>query len=677
MRKQIFLGFLVFHLFSFLAIPARAQIGTWRNYLAYYDIQQIQAAGDDIFVLASNSLYQYNKNDQSITTYDKISGMSDIGISHIKWCQAAKRLVAIYDNSNIDLIETDGSITNVSDIYLKPVVGGKTIHGLAVKDHFAYLAIDFGVVKLNVRKAEISESYVLGVAVDNLVIEESNIYAHCTTGEVLTADLSQNLIDPNNWTKTDTAPSFEEDMTDYNTYYPQVATLKPNGPMHNVFGFMTLVNNKLYTANGSTSNESHSYNVPIQVFDGSDWEIYETDFSEKIGGVLFRGTNSLAVDPTNDNHVFAGGISGMCEYLNGQLVNFYNNDNSPIEPYNGRSKNHQLVTGLKFDKNSDLWILNSQAPTASLIKFSDGVFTKYNHPEYMKLTDGGISNKSNTDLQGIIFDSNDQMWFTNDSWMLPALYHYDPLLDTVTAYESFINQDGTTVTIGGGVKCVTEDMSKNIWIGTNVGPLMLERSEIENGGSVFTQVKVPRNDGTNYADYLLSGIDVEQIAVDGAGRKWFATNGNGVFLISADNLTQLQHFTEENSPLLSDIVLSLAINKETGEVFFGTDKGLCSYISDATDPSEEMSIDNVWAYPNPVGPDYTGNITIQGLSLNADVKILSVNGALVAEGRSTGGTFTWDGRDRSGSRVASGVYIVATATSEGQKGTVCKIAIVR
>jgi flagellar hook assembly protein FlgD len=90
-----------------------------------------------------------------------------------------------------------------------------------------------------------------------------------------------------------------------------------------------------------------------------------------------------------------------------------------------------------------------------------------------------------------------------------------------------------------------------------------------------------------------------------------------------------------------------------------------------------MTKDNIWAYPNPVTPDYNGLITIVGLSYNADVKIVSSSGTLIAEGKSNGGTFTWDGNDRHGNRVSSGVYMVATATSDGKKGTVCKIAIVK
>jgi len=189
-------------------------------------------------------------------------------------------------------------------------------------------------------------------------------------------------------------------------------------------------------------------------------------------------------------------------------------------------------------------------------------------------------------------------------------------------------------------------------------------------------VKVPRNDGSDYVDYLLSGVNISHIAIDGGNRKWIATTGAGAYLISADNMTQIHNFTKENSKLISNSIYSIAINHQTGRTYFLTDIGLCSYLSDATESATEMSKDNVYAYPNPVTPDYTGLITIVGLSYNADIKIVSSNGALIAEGRSNGGSFTWDGKDKNGDRVASGVYMVIAATSEGKKGTVCKIAVI-
>ena len=127
----IVLSFLIFHL-SFS--PARAQVGTWRNYLAYHDVQQICKADNELFVLASNDLYQYNLDDASITTYDKVNGLSDTRITHIAWNKKAKRLIAVYENSNIDLIEPDGDIINISALYTQSITEDKTVTAISIDD---------------------------------------------------------------------------------------------------------------------------------------------------------------------------------------------------------------------------------------------------------------------------------------------------------------------------------------------------------------------------------------------------------------------------------------------------------------------------------------------------------------------------------------------------------------
>ena len=627
-------GVLLFYLFTFL--PLNAQIGTWRNYLSYYNIQQIKAAGDDIFVLASNGLYQYNKNDLSIVTYDKVNGLTDTNITHIAWCPKAKRLIAVYQNSNIDLIETNGNITNISDLYTKVMTGDKTVSSIRIDGVYAYLICGFGIVKVNVERAEIAESYT-----------------------------------PNNPEYPKSLP--EEDNSDYDKYIDLVKTLNPGGPNYNYFGFMRFHNGKLYTCNGDYNHSSG-----IQILKDNQWELYQNEGISEVTGVSYVGAYCLDIDPSDENHIFTGSRNGLYEFRNGKFAKYYDNSNSPIEPFDNVSKEYQLTTATKFDQQGNLWIMNSSAPTTALVKLSNGTFTKLNHSELMKLnTNKSLPNRSNANLCNIIIDSQGKMWFVNNNWVTPAFYQYNMENDAIIAYETFINQDGTSLTINEGVRCLAEDLDHNIWICTSAGPLLFERSEINNNGSTFTQVKVPRNDGTNYADYLLAGIDISSIAIDGGNRKWIGTNGNGVYLISADNMTQIHHFTTDNSKLLSNTVLSIAINPTSGEVFFGTENGLCSYISDATETNTEMTSDNVWAYPNPVEPGYTGPITITGLTLNADVKILSSNGAIVNEGRSNGGTYVWDGCDKKGRRVASGVYMVATATNKGDKGTVCKIAIVR
>ena len=613
-----------------------AQIGTWRAFMSYYEPQQIVKAGSNtLFVRASNSLYSYHLNDHSITTYDKVNTLSDTYISNIAWSQQAKRLIITYQDGNIDLMDLQENVINISGLYNKLITGDKNVSSIRIDGIYAYLICGFGIVKVNMQRAEITDSY-----------------------------------KPSHPEYPTSLP--EEDNSDYNRYIDLVKTLKPDGPQFNYFGFMIFSNNRLYGCNGDFN---HDY--PIQILNNNAWTIYQHEGISEQTGVSFQGAFCLDVDPSNPDHIFAGSRNGLYEYLNGQFIKYYDNSNSPIEPFDGVNKDYQLVTGTKFDSQGNLWFLNSSAPTTALVKYHNGTFTKLNHSELMKLNTGQIKNRSNAELSKMIIDSKGKMWFANNNWVTPAIYQYDLENDKITAYENFVNQDGIIINIHEGVRCVVEDLEQNIWVGTSMGLLLLEKSEIENNGNVFTQVKVPRNDGTNNADYLLANVDISSIAIDGGNRKWIGTLNNGVYLISADNMTQIHHFTTSNSKLLSNAVLSIAINPTSGEVFFATDKGLCSYVSDATAPNTEMTTDNVRAYPNPVEPGYSGPITISGLSLDADVKILTTNGVVVNQGRSNGGTYVWDGCDQKGRRVASGVYMVATATNKGEKGTVCKIAIIK
>ena len=617
---------------------AMAQIGTWKNYLAYHDVQSICKANDNLFVLASNDLYQYNLNDQSITTYDKVNGLSDTHITYIAWNQKAKRLIAVYQNSNIDLIDTDGNIINISAIYNKAMTEDKTITGISVNDVYAYLTTSFAIIKVNMQKAEISETY------------------------------------------TNNNPEYPTDLKpyqdDYDTYISTVSSLNPGGPAYNRFYESKIINDKLYTTGGFFMPAMPDNATPgtIQVFDGNDWTLYEEQISE-ITGYDYVDIDCIDVDPNDGEHVFAGGRCGLYEFQNGKLVTYYNKDNSILMGANDRGKqlgnNYVLVLGLKFDSKGNLWLLNSLGNGVSLLEYTSD-HQWINHHNAL------LTNESSITVPGLskmMIDSRGLLWFVNNNWQNAAVFCYDMDNDILLKYDQIINQDDTRYQIYAA-NCITEDKEGNMWIGTDIGPFMIQKSEIGQNNVTFYQVKVPRNDGTNYADYLLNGVNISSICVDGGNRKWFGTNGAGAFLMSADNLSQEQNFTTENSKLLYNNISSISVNNLTGEVFFLSDNGLCSYQSNAVEPNQEMTKDNVWAYPNPVTPDYTGLVTITGLSYDADVKITTSNGVVVAEGRSNGGMFNWDCCNKQGKRVASGVYMVITATSDGKKGTVAKIAII-
>lgn len=456
----------------------------------------------------------------------------------------------------------------------------------------------------------------------------------------------------------------------------QAKTLNPGGPKYNGFTYIQYLNNRLYTVPGMFKSGYGDSNTPgaVQILHDGEWTNYQENLSLKTG-YDYLDNNVLAVDPRNANHVFVGGRTGLYEFLDGQLKAYYNKDNSLLQGAMDRGRelgnNYVLINGLCFDNKGDLWILNSQASRENLLRLSaDGQMTSFSKPALMKNGVGGSV------LTSMVFDNRNNLWFCNDHWDYPALFCYQPATDKLLSFTRFVNEDGSSLDLVP--HSVTPLSNGDVWVTTTIGPLLLSRSAIDNPETaVFTQVKVPRNDGTNLADYLLSGIDVTCMAIDGGGRKWFGTKANGVYLISADNMTQVKHILSSNSLLLSDNILSIAINNATGEVFFGTDKGLCSYMSDATTPSDRPGEDNTYAYPNPVKPGYTGPITIVGLSMDADVKIVTTNGVLVATGISNGGSFIWDGKDKFGKPVASGVYMVESADEDGNNGVVCKVAIVR
>ena len=649
-------------------------VGTWKNYLAYSDVQWVEEGSNKLYVLASNSLYTYNKNDQSIKTYDKVNGLSDSDIRFIAWNKTARRLVIIYSNNNIDLLDDRGNVTNVPDYYLKTTMADKTVNGIDMSGVYCYLSTGFGLVKLNVAKAEISDSYNLSFPVNYSYIEGGYIYAASQSNGLYRATLTANLLDKNNWTQVGGYVARPKTM-DANLLN-QAKTLSPGGPKYNGFAYIQYLNNRLYTVPGMFKSGYVDSNTPgsVQILHDGEWANYQENLSLKTG-YEYIDNNVLAVDSRNANHVFVGGRTGLYEFLDGQLKAYYNKDNSLLQGamYKGRElgNNYVLINGLCFDNKGDLWILNSQASRENLLRLSaDGQMTSFSKPALMKDGVGGSV------LTSMVFDNRNNLWFCNDHWDYPALFCYQPTTDKLLSFTRFVNEDGSNLDLVP--HSVMPLSNGDVWVTTTIGPLLLSRSAIDNPETaIFTQVKVPRNDGTNLADYLLSGIDVTCMAIDGGGRKWFGTKANGVYLISADNMTQVKHITSSNSPLLSDNILSIAINNTTGEVFFGTDKGLCSYMSDATTPSDRPSGDNTYAYPNPVKPGYTGPITIVGLSMNADVKIVTTNGVLVAEGTSNGGSFIWDGKDKSGKPVASGVYMVESADEDGNNGVVCKVAIVR
>lgn len=737
-------------------------VGTWTIYPSYYNIENIEMAGHDIFVLASSNLYSYNTDDESLTTYTKTTCLSDVNVSKISWNSSTKRLVVVYNSYNIDILSANGDVINIPDLKTKQMTGDKTINNITQDGQYAYLATNFGVVKIDVKNGYIADSYILNKPVKQLALLNGYIYGLTTQNGVIRANMSDNMNDPASWkafspvffeylfafnghligmtngnansinTETGAITTFGlfpftwvkkcndriicgtgNNVTDIsadltcrtysaahtlnvvtyddskavywsnnndnkltrfvlhdNELMPQTTGAIPDGPASNDTYRMVHDGKKLILTPGGWSftigNRNNKGNVLC--FEDGKWSEYEHEGPIISAAGRYQDVNSVAIDPKNPSHVFASAYTGLYEFYDGKFHKrwgsadgLYLYDNNPNKEY------HVIVTGLKYDSKGNLWILNSHAPYPLFM------MTPNRELKNLALGNKEMSRDEAFDLEGITIDGNN-VWFGNEKNPEHQLFRYDIEKDELYSTDKFINQDGKAFTIEG-IYDTQKDRKGNIWVATSSGPLYLT-PEGANSWS-FIQHKVPRNDGTNYADYLLDGISVRKIAIDGANRKWIGTERNGVFLISDDCNTQIAHFTTENSPLLSNMIFDIVIDNVSGRVYIATDKGLCSYMSDATSNSDDMSDNSVWAYPNPVTPDFTGDITITGLEFNSQVTITTASGQEVTKGRSNGGSYTWNGCDSHGRRVASGIYMVLVAKENGDSGIATKIAIVR
>lgn len=470
-----------------------------------------------------------------------------------------------------------------------------------------------------------------------------------------------------------------------NSFTVKTASVIPNSPHRNFSYQMKMIDNKrLLMTSGAFNYPEVLRAGSVMKYEGNKWSYFdEAGPKEALGNNDWYINVTDVVQDRNDSshHFVSAACSGLFEFKGSKLIKNYSYNNSPLTtiiPTSRRPGYYVRITGLAFDSQNNLWMCNNECDTIVRIRKADGSWTSFYIPEIA----------SYPTFDHVVFDRRGWAWInsrrstsaghqagviivnTNNNPGSPSGFSYK-FITTIK------NQDGTTYS-PTLFSCMTEDVDGYMWVGCSSGIFVsYAPANVFNNDFYFTQVKVPRNDGTNLADYLLSEVPIKCITIDGGNRKWIGTNGSGVFLVSADGLETIEHFTTENSPLISDDIYDIQINGETGEVFIATDAGLVSFFGDATDPAASLDKNNVLVYPNPVRPEYAGNISITGLAYDTNVKIVNAAGKLVNEGTSVGGEYTWNGRLASGKKCTSGVYYVLAADSEGKKGVVTKFLMVR
>ena len=450
-----------------------------------------------------------------------------------------------------------------------------------------------------------------------------------------------------------------------------IQIIAPNGPHSESAWAIDGRSGKLWVASGSMEGDSPRELEKHGVYRYADnsWKTFDCTNDSIYNYICVHGyaaVVAVAIDPFDADHAFIGSWgNGVLEYTKDGGQTHFMDFNSTLHP---RLPNYVIAGGVAFDKDGNLWAVAGGSTSPISVMKRDRTWQDFAIPE-VAIAQFGLYN--------MIVDDYGQKWFiarAASSTGEGLCVFKENSLDNPNngKYKRLDDRPGTGNLPDMFLWSLAKDRDGAIWVGTSKGVAVIYNpGNVFGGGNYDAQKIIIQQDG--YNQYLLETESVRAIAIDGANRKWFGTVGGGVFLMSPDGTKQILNFNTENSPLISNYILGIAIDDLTGEVFFATDRGIISYRGDATVGGEKC--DNYYVFPNPVRHDYTGPIAIRGLVENADVKITDVAGNVVYHSKANGGTAVWNGNTFKGERAQTGVYFVYVTNEDGSETCTTKMLI--
>ncbi|HBE43131.1 MAG TPA: hypothetical protein DDW27_18385 [Bacteroidales bacterium] len=393
------------------------------------------------------------------------------------------------------------------------------------------------------------------------------------------------------------------------------------------------------------------------VHENNSWAVITSDVNNDAMRAVF--------DPADKNHFFISTWgTGLLEFQNNKLIRNYTDANSQLQNIiPGRP--YVRICGMAFDKKGYLWLTQPEVPGNIKILKPDGTWIV--NPVTISAPTVGDLIITKAGHKWILLPRGYGLFVLNDN-NTPELFGDD-------VHKKMLITDSENK-VFTSVFSIAEDLDGNIWIGTDQGPLVYYSPErIFSSDLKAYRIKIPRNDGSGLADYMLGTATITSIAVDGANRKWLGTSGSGAYLLSPDGTVQIESFNESNSPLFSNSITSISIDEISGNVWLATAKGLQSYRGTATTGADKFT--NVYAFPNPVREDFQGDLTITGLIRETMISITDISGNLVYKTISDGGQASWNLKTYNGNRVATGVYMIFCAASDGSQSSVIKVLVIK
>ncbi|MBV5335284.1 MAG: hypothetical protein JZU49_05715, partial [Sulfuricurvum sp.] len=397
----------------------------------------------------------------------------------------------------------------------------------------------------------------------------------------------------------------------------QSERIVPEGPSDNKIFSLFMNDKDLWITSGGRDESWNNLSfVPkFQLNREGEWSVFDRKAFQTPND--FRDMVCATADPKDPDHFFAGSWGGgVLEFVAGKFKKRYDNFNSTLQTQLPNTPNEPYVRigGMAFDSKGALWVTNSGVASVLSSLQSDGTWKSYEL--------SGIANRS---IGKVVVTAKDDKWLlVPRGYGLYALNSTNSVSKMQKVVALFKNLEGEYKTEMNDLYSMALDQNGELWVGTSAGVAVFSNPEKIWKDEVMYATRPGLNLKDGKFHPLLETEAITAIAIDGANRKWFGTKTSGVFLISADGETELEHFTSENSPLLNNQITDIAINQVSGEVFIGTVSGLISYMGEATAGNDEFS--DVYVYPNPVRETYEGPIVVKGLVDETDVKITDISG---------------------------------------------------
>lgn len=398
----------------------------------------------------------------------------------------------------------------------------------------------------------------------------------------------------------------------------------------------------------------------------------------------FQGLTGLSIDPINENrYAISTALHGLYIIDHDTLLYRYDdlNSNGSVEAFS-KDYSSTRVSSVAYDDNGNLFYANSVQDTILRCITPEGKCIKYPNNGFMQLSDANrilISQHDGYQLKWVLNDygyenSRIGIYYDKGNPGIVGTSQYQ------TAWFSTLVDQDQNKYVPSYINDICEDLTGNIWVLTTIGPFVIDNTKTtfeyaqkNPGQGKVTRIKIPRNDGSNLADYLLATTACTCMAVDNLNRKWIGTRESGLYQMSADGITTIEHFTSENSPLISDNILALRFDPVTGKLFISCQGGVITYQTDTDE--EESDFGNIHCFPNPVRPDYFGDLLIEGLMNDSFVTITTVTGDPIFRTQSLGSTVSWNMQTTEGKRINPGIYLIHGIDSNGNKGKVCKFLV--